>query len=629
MASRDIILDIIAKVQSREVEKLAAQMDAAAKSTDGASAAAKRQQSTLEVLDREISQAKARVRELGDEFNRTGKVDVFDNLRSANKELRGLERIKGDLTKSLVAGVEDAGRDVMKGVPAFGSGVVRSISEAVSSMPPPAQAAIYGGIAGAIGAGSSLIGSAAAAAIIGGVGAGGLAIGIAEAVKDPAVATAFSGLGGQLGKALEDDAQVFAGPLIKASHIFADEFAKMEPDIAGSFGELSKEVVPLAKGLSGLAREALPGIRAAATAAGPVFDRLARDAPIIGHEIGEFLHDIAESSPGAVNGLEDLLAAGGTALRVAGGVIKELSFGLELLHNEGNLAQTVAEFQAAGYAADHGGESFSKLADIFGRDRDQADDLTQSLRRMSDELADELGKTMSVKEAADGWSRSLLNLRSSVDENGRSLDATTEKGLNNRDAILASAQAAERQREATIAAAGGQNASKEAIEAANAKYGAQIDQLRQLALNLGFSKAAVDDLIKGLDAIPVVKRTEIQIRATGDVETFRSVQHLANGAFTAHTVKARAGGGPVSAGVPYLVGEKGPELFTPGQSGTIVPNGALTGGGRGQPAAMTLNITTGGGFGDQLLAQWLHHAVRTGQVQLSAGGKTVRVGITS
>lgn len=34
----------------------------------------------------------------------------------------------------------------------------------------------------------------------------------------------------------------------------------------------------------------------------------------------------------------------------------------------------------------------------------------------------------------------------------------------------------------------------------------------------------------------------------------------------------RASGGPVSAGVPYMVGERGPEMFVPGQSGSIVNN---------------------------------------------------------
>ncbi len=40
---------------------------------------------------------------------------------------------------------------------------------------------------------------------------------------------------------------------------------------------------------------------------------------------------------------------------------------------------------------------------------------------------------------------------------------------------------------------------------------------------------------------------------------------------------ARAMGGPVSGGSAYLVGERGPELFFPGSSGSIAPNGSLGG----------------------------------------------------
>jgi len=41
----------------------------------------------------------------------------------------------------------------------------------------------------------------------------------------------------------------------------------------------------------------------------------------------------------------------------------------------------------------------------------------------------------------------------------------------------------------------------------------------------------------------------------------------------------KAAGGPVFAGSPYVVGERGPELFVPGRSGTIVPNNQLGSGG--------------------------------------------------
>lgn len=41
----------------------------------------------------------------------------------------------------------------------------------------------------------------------------------------------------------------------------------------------------------------------------------------------------------------------------------------------------------------------------------------------------------------------------------------------------------------------------------------------------------------------------------------------------------KAEGGSVMGGSPYIVGERGPELFVPGRSGTIVPNNKLGGGG--------------------------------------------------
>jgi hypothetical protein len=51
----------------------------------------------------------------------------------------------------------------------------------------------------------------------------------------------------------------------------------------------------------------------------------------------------------------------------------------------------------------------------------------------------------------------------------------------------------------------------------------------------------------------------------------------------------KASGGPVSQGGSYLVGEKGPELFTPTSSGNIRPNGGFGGGGN----TITINVSGG------------------------------------
>lgn len=52
---------------------------------------------------------------------------------------------------------------------------------------------------------------------------------------------------------------------------------------------------------------------------------------------------------------------------------------------------------------------------------------------------------------------------------------------------------------------------------------------------------------------------------------------------------ARAMGGPVTSNQPYLVGENGPEIFMPNNSGTIIPNGQ----GGSVVVQQTINVTTG------------------------------------
>jgi hypothetical protein len=67
---------------------------------------------------------------------------------------------------------------------------------------------------------------------------------------------------------------------------------------------------------------------------------------------------------------------------------------------------------------------------------------------------------------------------------------------------------------------------------------------------------------------------------------------VANALFT------RASGGPVSPGTPYLVGERGPELFVPGTSGGIMPNNRLGNMGSGVTVAPVYNIDARGATAD-------------------------------
>jgi tape measure domain-containing protein len=72
-------------------------------------------------------------------------------------------------------------------------------------------------------------------------------------------------------------------------------------------------------------------------------------------------------------------------------------------------------------------------------------------------------------------------------------------------------------------------------------------------------------------------------------------------------IAQRALGGPVSAGSPYLVGERGPELFMPSRGGSIIPNNALGGGG----TSVVVNVDASGSSvqGDQAQSRQLGIAI--------------------
>jgi phage-related minor tail protein len=61
----------------------------------------------------------------------------------------------------------------------------------------------------------------------------------------------------------------------------------------------------------------------------------------------------------------------------------------------------------------------------------------------------------------------------------------------------------------------------------------------------------------------------------------------------------RATGGPVSPGRAYMVGERGPELFVPTASGTVVANGGAS----GRAVSVSINVNTPSGTAPQALAQ--------------------------
>ena len=102
------------------------------------------------------------------------------------------------------------------------------------------------------------------------------------------------------------------------------------------------------------------------------------------------------------------------------------------------------------------------------------------------------------------------------------------------------------------------------------------DAFRQMAI----------DIIAQLYRVLVVQRIVGSFDAAAGTGTgiVGGIMKLAGGFF-------RANGGPVSGNKPYIVGERGPEMFIPNRSGTVIPNKNMGGG--GVVVQQTINVTTG------------------------------------
>ena len=86
-----------------------------------------------------------------------------------------------------------------------------------------------------------------------------------------------------------------------------------------------------------------------------------------------------------------------------------------------------------------------------------------------------------------------------------------------------------------------------------------------------------DSMVEGLKA--AIKGTQSLGEAVGNILNRISDKLLDIGLdFALSKLPFMANGGPVSRGRSYVVGEKGPEVFTPNRSGAIVPNDQLGGG---------------------------------------------------
>lgn len=123
--------------------------------------------------------------------------------------------------------------------------------------------------------------------------------------------------------------------------------------------------------------------------------------------------------------------------------------------------------------------------------------------------------------------------------------------------------------------------------------------------------AEVDALANKINGIPASRTFTLTVAQQGTISDFYSNMNMGG-----RGASGRATGGSVTAGTPYIVGERGQELFVPNQSGTIVPNNKLGGG-----SNININIVTPALIGSEGAARdALLPILRAGVRQLQSEG---------
>lgn len=485
-------------------------------------------------LDKEINALKTSTLLLGKEFERTGDADVFKAFRKSSAELSGLKSARKE-----IEGLEDDAKKAAKAGGTFASAFEGGILDAIRGLPSEAKMALAATGAGIIAVLGPIVGAGVAAGVLGGVGGGGLVAGIKLAAKDPAVAAAWSEVGGRISDRLDKSVDPFKAKLIGTSSIFEDAFNRNAPRLDNIFANLAPKITPLAEAIGKTVDAALPGIERASAAAGPLLDKAAEDLPKIGGAIGDFADMMANAGPGATLFFDEMLKSIAATIEGLGLMVEGLGQTMSSVAGVANALGlwdpgVPAHFgeelnRAAGNAADFGDQAST----AFYNTAEAADLLNDAFKRLFDEQTGLMEANLAVKEG-------LLELRKTLGENRGAWSDATEAGLKHRQALLDQAEAYARQRDAAIAAG---NGTKEATDAANAAYANNIAGLIKLAAQFGISEAAVRAFLGPLLGIPD------KITKTVDIRVNEYHNYYTNGAPIGPEERKYGPGGKASGGI--------------------------------------------------------------------------------
>lgn len=533
------------------------------------------------------------------------------SMRKASDEVDRTKRKLSDVGK----GSEESGRKMGR-LGDVASKLGASLGEAFTSVAPKALSNPYVAAAAAVAAASAavVVGAAAAGAALAGLGLGFVGLGAVALRESQAVKSAATALADDAQSTLARAAKSLEVPFVNAMGTLRGTVRATSGDLATMFGSVAPQVEGLARGLDGFARNAMPGLRNAVAAAAPVLREFGQKLPEIGRAVGRFFDHLAEAGPGAGKAFLFFIDTALVNLELLGKILEHSSKAVQAFadiwnltldkFSGGQLGKSLEEIKAMRSAQAALDAQQRSLADSTGNLAGEFDELVSAQQEASD-------MALRLSGSSDAITRGFQRVSEALKKNHASLTGNSAKSLELRDVIRGSL--GDIQAHADLMIKDGAN-----IGQVTAKRDADLRKLRDMLVARGHDKAAVESLISTMLRVPKSVFTKVELsnaeRARQQLESVRRAAQAIERAYTLTVgikgtaaayatlnqlsararagVELRASGGPVRKGMPYIVGERRPELFIPAQNGTIMPRVPTSGGGTpysgGGP---TFNIT--------------------------------------
>ncbi len=492
------------------------------------------------------------------EFNYTASDKTGEAAASAQRRMkRTSESIKKDGDK---LGSDFANNMVKMAAavsPKLAAGLTRGFASASEAATPL--------LAGAAVAAAPLIAATMSAAVIGGVGAGGIVGGIALVADDPRVQAAARGMKNRVSIELTHAAQPFVQTTV-------DGIAKIEDaldtiDFESIFAQGAKNAGPLIDGLARGIEGIGDGVEKLTARSGPVMAQIGDSIGDLGEDVGQFLDTVSKGSEGAAAALGDVTDGIGLVLDITGPTIYALTTMYGWLSKIGFTGQFFAGLlgpigmvthflEDTGGAAEHvtgkirmaraGVDSTAKAA---GAGAIQFDQYGRAILGSSTAIANFTEQVNGLATAGQSLFNSATRVGAAIDQvseaakkNGQTLDANTEKGRANREALSGLAAALIEQYNATVKV-NGEGAEASAVAEQNRA------QFVKLATSMTGSRQKAEELATSLGLIPVKKDVKINANtkpAQGDIRALQDKINSLKGKTVTITIARKITGSKLS-----------------------------------------------------------------------------------